>query len=122
MPNEPCSQCGHKHNGNGVKKELEHQEELGKVAHDTIRSDINKIEEQCNRIDEKVTANFRFTLTTIISILAVLVIFFVGMNNIAMESIEELEIIVDEGHKLLYSDNALLDRLLSSDIVLNKGE
>ena len=55
MPDK-CPHCDNiiHTNGSGLKKDLVHQEELGKLEHERLRNDLTKIEEKIKTSDEKV--------------------------------------------------------------------
>ena len=57
---DDCNTNGKNVNGNGIKKEIEHQGKLGEVAHDTLRRDIEYLEQNLKNDIDKI--NDKYTL------------------------------------------------------------
>ena len=80
-------------NGNGIKKDIEHQEKVGELVHEQIKSEIRSIRESTDsrlgKIEENVDNNrqvvdtkYKSLITVMVSILAVITMFVVAGDQL----------------------------------------
>ena len=127
-------------NGNGFKKDLAHQEQIGNLEHQRLTNDMQKTEEKIttmegraneketalrNKIDnavqslhEKIGSKFQFTLTTTMAILTLLVIFSTASDANLGDDIKEIKLQLNEDEKHIHRNTAIIDAILKGNIVL----
>ena len=138
---DKCPHCDHVlSNGSGLKKDLVHQEELGKLEHERLRNDLNKIEEKIKTLDEKVEdkitgirnkidnhvsalhdkigTKFQFTFTITIAILTILVIFSTASDANLSNAISEITSQINADEKTIHQNEALLKAIINGHIIL----
>ena len=133
MADEKCPHCGivknGNGNGNGVKKDIEHQEELGKIAHQKLENDISRVEKESqykfkdlhreiDDVNKNFDSKYKFVFTTIISIIAIFAVFTIAMHDQVMTEIYVVNEHIKDGERIIYGNDAILDALIDGKVRL----
>lgn len=141
MTKDACEKCGHKFtNGNSLKKDIQHQSEVGELIHERLANETSrldkdskgrfekneeantrlntKINEVDSRLNTKVDGKYRWLFTTMLSVIGILAVFIMGMNDANVTRIDQLETRVYELQAIVYQDTALLEAIVSSNVAI----